>query len=183
MHTESPARLACLVAVALVSTGLAIGCTVAAPPPPAPLTTLEDAPPVQQTDSAELTAEPAPTEDAAPPPASLGATKDAGADAADAAPVKQEPTACIAACEAKYPGGATKAKTIDKCWADNCGSCQAVKGVTLYPAANNACQTGVYTLAATCSQCTSDWCCWAWDACFGDAECKSLNACTNACWK
>jgi hypothetical protein len=41
----------------------------------------------------------------------------------------------------------------------------------------------VSTPSADCSQCTVDNCCKPWDACFNDADCSALNACSIACYK
>jgi hypothetical protein len=140
----------------------------------APAQRLDSTDPMSDTSGTGDVADPAPT------PSDLPASRDAGA--ADARTAK-DVAACVAACEAKYPGGTDKSKMIDQCWADHCSACQTMKPGSFYTPTSGACQAGVYTWSADCSQCTTDWCCWAWDMCFSDAECKALNACTVACTK
>jgi hypothetical protein len=185
MHTT---KLAWFALPALVMTA---SCAQPRDPEPAPLgngtsaaspaeldsTALGDTPPAGPTDP------PAPAAEAR----TRAAPRHVDAGAPDASPPpKKDVAACVAACEAKYPGGAAKSQMIDQCWADHCGACQNMptSGVTLKtPTSGASCQTGVYTPSADCSQCTTDWCCWAWDMCFNDAECTALNTCSVACTK
>jgi hypothetical protein len=92
--------------------------------------------------------------------------------------------ACISACEAKHPKGALIGKGIDSCWAKSCPTeCDGIGSGAPKPAAHGSCQNPVSTPSADCSQCTVDSCCAAWDACFDDADCSALNACSIACYK
>lgn len=97
-----------------------------------------------------------------------------------------EPTtnrdACVAACEAKHPKGVAKARAIDACWAESCEACgQTTAGKPLHGPDDGACEYDVATPSSECSQCTVESCCDAWDACFGDDDCSTLNACVVAC--
>jgi hypothetical protein len=175
-------KIACLVVSSfVVSSALALGCSVKADDPPAPI--VASPPPAPTTDKAHVDPH---TNPPPAPPAPAASEEDAGADGeSDAAPPpKKDVAACVAACEAKYPNGAAKAAMIDQCWNDNCGSCQGMApGPAQLPADGSQCENPVYTPSADCSKCTVDACCWAWDGCFGDDECKSLNACADQCWK
>lgn len=88
---------------------------------------------------------------------------------------------CIAACEAKYPKGAKLGQAIDACWAKSCPACQNMEGTDLQTPTSGSCKNEVATPSAACSTCTARSCCTAWDACFSDAECTALNACSIAC--
>jgi hypothetical protein len=177
-------KIACIVAASSIVVSFAIGCTVKSEDPPPPIVSNDTSspPPAATTDKGKVD----PQKNPPPPPAAGGgpaASSDAGADAADAAP-KKDVGACLASCEAKYPNGAVKAKQIDQCWSDNCAACQNMNpGPPQAPADGSQCANEVYTPSADCSKCTVDACCWAWDGCFGDDECKSLNACADSCWK
>jgi hypothetical protein len=91
---------------------------------------------------------------------------------------------CIAACEGKWPAAATLGRAIDQCWSQSCSStCQGIgTGGALGPD-HGSCKTDVKTPSAACSTCTVQHCCAVWDACFSNADCVALNACSIACYK
>jgi hypothetical protein len=92
--------------------------------------------------------------------------------------------ACVSACEAKYPKGALIGKGIDQCWAKSCPSeCNDIGAGQAVGPRSGSCQNPVSTPSASCSQCTVNRCCTAWDACFNDAQCAALNTCSIACYK
>jgi hypothetical protein len=92
--------------------------------------------------------------------------------------------ACIAACEGKHPTGVQIGKGIDQCWARSCATpCNGIGQGQAKPPAMGNCKNPVKTPSADCSQCTVDKCCTAWDACFDNADCAALNACSIACYK
>ncbi len=92
--------------------------------------------------------------------------------------------ACVSACEAKHPAGTQIGKGIDTCWSKSCPTeCNGIGAGKPQSAAHGSCQNPVSTPSADCSQCTVDKCCAAWDACFGNADCTALNACSIACYK
>lgn len=111
-----------------------------------------------------------------------------------------EPTRdeCIAACESKHAAGLAKDKAIDTCWSQSCkGPC--IDGNGMFDAgipdagddAGDAaaagdggagqCKNGVETGDDACNDCTSAFCCGAWDGCFDDQDCAALNECRSAC--
>jgi hypothetical protein len=92
--------------------------------------------------------------------------------------------ACISACEAQHPTAAAKGRAIDQCWAQSCStSCDGIGTGQDFGPTKGSCQTDVKTPSAECSTCTVQHCCTAWDACFSDADCVALNACSVACYK
>jgi hypothetical protein len=91
--------------------------------------------------------------------------------------------ACVSACEAKYPKAAAKSRAIDSCWSDHCDACTSMpESKALFSPQAASCTTEVETPSAACSECTAQSCCAEWDACFGDADCLALNACSVACY-
>jgi hypothetical protein len=180
MHTS----IVCVVAASAAA--VLLGCSSKSnTQPPQPAVSNDTAQPSGATDTSN--AKPPPPPPPAPPPttptASDAGEGGAGSAAADGGPAQKDVAACLAACEAKYPNSAIKAKAIDQCWADNCAACQNMANAPLQSPINGDCQNPVYTPSEDCSQCTADACCAAWDDCFGDAECQALNACANTCWK
>lgn len=136
------------------------------------------------------------------------ASTDAGSDATRPSTPKSdgggdaggEPTRdeCIAACESKHAAGLAKDKAIDTCWSQSCkGPC--IDGNGMFDAgipdagddAGDAaaagdggagqCKNGVETGDDACNDCTSAFCCGAWDGCFDDQDCAALNECRSAC--
>ncbi len=92
--------------------------------------------------------------------------------------------ACISACETKYPQGTQIGMGIDTCWGQKCKTeCNGIGAGQSKPPAMGSCKNDVRTPSAACSQCTVDKCCAAWDACFDNAQCSALNACSIACYK
>lgn len=179
-----PKKIACVIGLSsFIVSAFALGCSVKQDDPPSPIVSSDTnaaPPPAQTTDKGKVDPQ------TNPPPAPPKGSADGGADGAahDGAAPKKDVQACLSACEAKFPNGAAKARMIDQCWADNCGSCQNMPpAAPVGPDDGSQCNTPVYTPSADCSKCTVDACCWAWDGCFQDAECNSLNACADACWK
>lgn len=107
------------------------------------------------------------------------ATSTSNATSAGGGTVQQ----CIAACEAKYPNGAKLGQAIDACWAKSCAACENMESGPLQTPTSGSCKNEVATPSAACSTCTAKNCCAAWDACFSNAECTALNACSIACYK
>ena len=118
----------------------------------------------------------------APARAPPGGDDDAVPDAGD----------CRAACDAAHPGAVALDRAIVACWQASCatpcldpdagaGAPDAGADASDAGDAGLACARPVATGAAACDRCTVASCCKAWDECFGDAECSSLEACYRAC--
>lgn len=102
---------------------------------------------------------------------------------------------CLAACETKHAAGLTKDKAIDTCWAQSCKA-PCIDGTGTFDAGTvdagddagdggdagaGQCKNGVETGDQACNDCTSAFCCGAWDGCFDDQDCADLNDCRSAC--
>ncbi len=134
----------------------------------------------------------APTGDPSENPTNLPPAN-GGAKSSDPSPTGGDPGAsdagttvqdCIAACEAKYPGGANLGRAIDACWSQSCPVvCNGIGEGSSYGPTSGSCKTDVKTPSAACSTCTAQHCCAAWDACYSDDDCIALNACSIACWE
>lgn len=120
---------------------------------------------------------------------------DAGTDATthdnhDAGIIIVDLSTCLHSCEAAHPTGVKLGNAIDACWKEKCSpACTddmvTSDGGTFLPDANSdggTCKSEVRTPAAACSTCTVTKCCDAWDACFTNAECQSLNRCSVECY-
>lgn len=113
-----------------------------------------------------------------------GSTSSAGSSGASGASGGDPIAACISSCEAQHPKGAQIGKGIDQCWSNSCPTqCNGIGAGKQKPPAHGSCKNPVTTPSADCSQCTVDKCCKAWNACFDDADCSALNACSIACYK
>jgi len=90
------------------------------------------------------------------------------------------PPTCQQECEAQHPTAVPKDEAINGCWADHCASpcVDQEPGDAGHP---GKCKAPVVTISAACDNCTTTYCCAAWDDCFNDPECAALNACYQQC--
>jgi hypothetical protein len=144
--------------------------------------------------------------DAGTPAAEGGA--DSGVDSSrikvDAAPppvedaaVAETPEQCLARCDKTFPTSVPKYDAIDTCWAANCKpSCVDQNGMfdagdvdggfdgggAVNDGGTNLCGTEVVSgVDRACDDCTTAYCCPAWQGCYADKDCLDYNTCVNDC--
>jgi hypothetical protein len=129
----------------------------------------------KETESAKLPNDPPPAADKEQPPAA-----DPDQKAVDQSP--KSGTACVTACEAKFPNGLRLGQDIDSCMVQKCTkACAADGDGQVHSAKTRDCRHGVGTHNADCSECVATSCCQVWDKCFDNDECKALNDCASKC--
>jgi hypothetical protein len=111
--------------------------------------------------------------------------------AADAAPQPNRPAVsensatpetCRESCEKDHGSGITRDRAVDACFQAHCATeCIAQTPTDAGAPDAGSCTQPVVTVSDDCDSCTRAFCCTEWDACFGDAECSSLNACYQTC--